>query len=97
MSGWDLAVIELLERLACLSLTEAERIALGADLEKIVTAAERLAQLDLSEFTPMTHAMELADVLRLDVCVPCSSVEAALANAPDYAGGYYRVPQVLES
>jgi len=92
----SLDTVKKLERLAYLTLTEADRQALAVDLGKILEYAGSLTQLDLSAFSPMTHTMNLADVLRPDTVGVSSSLQEALANAPQAHSPYIQVPRVLE-
>ncbi len=91
-----MATISKLERLACLQLAEPDRQALVADLAKILSDARSLTQLDLSAFEPATQGSSPGNVLRADEVAPSSTLEQALANAPDVSGPYYHVPRVLE-
>jgi aspartyl-tRNA(Asn)/glutamyl-tRNA(Gln) amidotransferase subunit C len=45
---------------------------------------------------PTSHAVPLVNVMREDVVEPCFPREAMLANAPDPAGEFFRVPRILE-
>lgn len=92
-----MATISKLERLACLRLAEPDRQALVGDLAKILSDARLLTQLDLSAFEPATLGSSSAsNVLRADEVATSSTLEQALANAPEVSGPYYHVPRVLE-
>lgn len=85
-----------LERLAYLRLSDEDRSSFVNDLRKILGYARSLARLDLSDFPPQTHAIDQANVMRADLVEPSSSLDQALANAPEVAGAYLQVPRVLE-
>jgi aspartyl/glutamyl-tRNA(Asn/Gln) amidotransferase C subunit len=91
-----MATISKLERLACLQLAEADRPALVGDLAKILSYARSLTQLDLSAFASAVEGTTPVNVWRLDEVAASSTVEQALANAPEVSGPYYHVPRVLE-
>lgn len=91
-----MATISKLERLACLQLAEPDRQALLGDLAKILSAARSLTQLDLSAFEPAMLGSSAGNVLRVDEVATSSTLEQALANAPEVSGPYYHVPRVLE-
>src|SRR5207248_357294 len=45
---------------------------------------------------PTSHAVPMVNVMRDDVVVPCFPREEMLANAPDRAGEFFRVPRIIE-
>ena len=81
-------------RLARLALTEEEVERLGGQLNAILEAVGKVAELDLADVPPTSHPLELANVLGEDEPRPCLSVEEALGNAPEREGDYFRVPPV---
>lgn len=89
-------VVRHLERLAYLQLSEVDRASLVGDLSKVLGYARSLTRLDLTEFEPQTHAMDQANVMRADEVQASSTLEQALANAPQAASPYLQVPRVLE-
>ena len=79
-------------RLARLALTEEEVERLGAQLNAILEAVGKVAELDLEGVEPTAHPLELVNVWAEDEPRPSLPVEEALANAPDTEGGFFRVP-----
>ena len=79
-------------RLARLRLSEEELERMPAELSKILEHVERMDELDLEGVEPTSHVVELQNVLRDDVPRPCLPRERALEDAPDVAGGGFRVP-----
>jgi aspartyl-tRNA(Asn)/glutamyl-tRNA(Gln) amidotransferase subunit C len=85
--------------LANLKLTEAEVARFQADLDGILQHMEQLNEIDTSGVEPMAQVLFEADpaaTLREDVVVPPLDNRAALANAPQPGGGYFKVPKVIE-
>jgi len=85
--------------LANLTLSDAETARLQADLDGILQHMDRLNEVDTSGVEPMTQVLfEAADTatLRADVPAPPLGNQAALANAPQPGGGYFKVPIVIE-
>jgi len=79
-------------RLARLALTDEEIERLGAQLNAILEAVGKVAELDLEGVEPTAHPLELVNVWADDEPRPSLPVEEALANAPDREGGFFRVP-----
>ena len=66
-------------------------------LQDVVAYAEKIQELPLDDVEPMSHAVRIANVMRdKDKVGRMLSNEEALANAPDRADPYYRVPKVTE-
>ncbi|HWX54508.1 MAG TPA: Asp-tRNA(Asn)/Glu-tRNA(Gln) amidotransferase subunit GatC [Verrucomicrobiae bacterium] len=93
--------------LANLELTEQERERLAKDLNSILGYIDRLNELDTTNVPPMAQISgrfgasnstedKFAYAMRKDELLPCLSNEAALQNAPDSDGGFFKVPKVIE-
>ena len=79
-------------RLARLELTEEEVERFQDQLNAILQAVGKVAELDLSAVEPTAHPLDLVNVWRADEPRPSLTVEDALANAPDREGALFRVP-----
>ncbi len=79
-------------RLARLALTEEEIDRFAGQLDAILEAVGKVAELDLSGVEPTLHPLALSNVLAEDAPRPSLPVEDALANAPDGEDGAFRVP-----
>lgn len=84
-----------LARLARLALSEAELDRFGQQLDVIISAVSRIADLDTADVPPTSHALPLTNVTRDDVARPGLPVEDVLAGAPAAEGGRFRVPRIL--
>jgi aspartyl-tRNA(Asn)/glutamyl-tRNA(Gln) amidotransferase subunit C len=80
--------------LARLELSEAEVERFGEQLNAILEAVGKVAELDLDDVPPTSHPLALTNVFGEDEPGPSLSHEEALANAPDPEGGYFGVPPV---
>jgi len=78
--------------LARLELSDDELERLGAQLNDIIDAVSKVAELDLSDVPPTSHPLDVVNVWEADEPRPCLSVDDALANAPDREGDFFRVP-----
>jgi aspartyl-tRNA(Asn)/glutamyl-tRNA(Gln) amidotransferase subunit C len=88
--------VEHVARLARLALTEAEIEKMRAQLNGILTYIEKLNALQTDGVEPTSHAVPMVNVMRDDEPGPCLPREEALANAPDRAGEFFRVPRIIE-
>jgi aspartyl-tRNA(Asn)/glutamyl-tRNA(Gln) amidotransferase subunit C len=79
-------------RLARLALTEEELDRFAGQLDAILEAVGKVAELDLSGVEPTLHPLALSNVWAEDEPRPCLPVEEALANAPEAEDGAFRVP-----
>lgn len=86
--------------LASLELTDSERDRMLRDLNQILDYIDRLNELNTEGVPPMAHAAGLLATLehrlREDKTRPSLPHDAAMRNAPDSDGTYFRVPKVIE-
>ena len=94
--------------LANLELTDRERQRMLKDLNSILDYIDRLNELDTTDVPPMAQISDtfggteqsgsekLTRALRDDVLAPCLPHEAALKNAPETDGDFFKVPKVIE-
>jgi aspartyl-tRNA(Asn)/glutamyl-tRNA(Gln) amidotransferase subunit C len=88
--------VQHVARLARLHLSDEELERMREQLDAILAYVDKLRELDVEGVEPTSHAVPLVDVMRADAVTPCLSQEAALANAPDRAGEFFRVPRIIE-
>jgi aspartyl-tRNA(Asn)/glutamyl-tRNA(Gln) amidotransferase subunit C len=79
-------------QLARLELTEEEIERFQEQLNAILEAVGKVAELDLSDVEPTAHPLDLVNTWAADEPRPSLSVDEALANAPDREGDLFRVP-----
>jgi aspartyl-tRNA(Asn)/glutamyl-tRNA(Gln) amidotransferase subunit C len=79
-------------RLARLRLDEAEVERMAGELSGILEHVDLIGELDLDGVEPTSHVVELENVLRQDEPRPSWPRDVVLAQAPDPAGGAFRVP-----
>lgn len=88
--------VEHVARLARLALSDAEKARMREQLAKILQYIDKLKELDVAGVEPTSHAVPLVNVMRDDEAVPSRPREDMLANAPDRAGEFFRVPRIIE-
>jgi aspartyl-tRNA(Asn)/glutamyl-tRNA(Gln) amidotransferase subunit C len=88
--------VQHVARLARLELSEAELERMRVEMDAILTYMDKLRSLDTAGVEPTSHAVPLHNVLRDDEPRPSASRDDMLANAPDRAGDFFRVPRIIE-
>ena len=79
-------------KLAELELTEEEIERFGEQLNAILEAVGKVAELDLADVPPTAHPLDLVNVWAEDEPRPSLPVDVALENAPEREGGFFKVP-----
>jgi len=87
--------VQHVARLARLHLTDDELERMREQLDAILAYIDKLRQLDVDGVEPTSHAVPLMDVMRDDALGPCLTQDEALANAPDRADEFFRVPRII--
>jgi len=88
--------VRKIAELARLDLTEAEVERYSVQLSNILTYVEKLNGLDVSKIEPTAHAISVPTPFREDrVTSSGKEKEAALGQAPDRDGDFFRVPKVI--
>jgi len=90
------ADVEYVARLARLELSGAETDLFAGQMDAILGYVEKLNELDTADIRPTSHAVPVDNAFREDAVRPSIGVGKALANAPDRAESFYRVPKVIE-
>lgn len=89
--------VRYVARLARLGLEEDRVQQMSATLSEILTYINKLNELETTDVPPTAHIGHTETALREDTVRPSLPLEAALQNAPDRAGAFYRVPKIIES
>jgi aspartyl-tRNA(Asn)/glutamyl-tRNA(Gln) amidotransferase subunit C len=88
--------VEHVARLARLEVSEDEKAMFARQLSGILTYMDQLKELDTNGVEPTATVLPTDNVFRDDKVRPSLPQEKALANAPDQADGFFRVPKILE-
>ncbi|RMG87693.1 MAG: Asp-tRNA(Asn)/Glu-tRNA(Gln) amidotransferase GatCAB subunit C [Bacteroidetes bacterium] len=92
----DEKLISRLENLARLELSPQEREKIKNDLNRILEMVGKLEELPTDDVEPLVYVNEEMTPLREDEVRGQVSNEAALKNAPDKEGPYFKVPKVID-
>lgn len=82
--------------LARLTLTDQEIDLYAQQLSDILGYIEQLNELDVENVEPMSHVLDIINVMREDKNLPSLSREEVMANAPDHDGEHFKVPRVVK-
>ena len=88
--------VEHIARLARLALSDEERARMREQLGAILRYIDKLAELSVEGVEPTAHVVPLVNALREDEVAPSLDRDAMMANAPDRAGEFFRVPRIIE-
>jgi aspartyl-tRNA(Asn)/glutamyl-tRNA(Gln) amidotransferase subunit C len=88
--------VEHVAKLARLEVSEDEKTTFARQLSAILTHIDQLKDLDTAGVEPTATVLPADNVFREDEVRPSLTQEQALANAPDQADGFFRVPKILE-
>ncbi len=87
--------VEHVAMLARLALNDREKEEFRAQLSSILEYAEMISCLDTAHVEPTYHVLPLQNVSRPDEAREFLTWQEVLGNAPDRAGGYFKVPRIL--
>jgi aspartyl-tRNA(Asn)/glutamyl-tRNA(Gln) amidotransferase subunit C len=96
MPSLDPAEVAHLARLSRLDLSADELRDLGDQLDVILAAVSKVAEVAADDVPPTTHAVPVVNVTRPDEIRACLPASEVLAAAPATAEGRFRVPRILD-
>ena len=82
--------------LARLDLAPDEQERLTGELDRILEYMDKLNELDTDGVEPLSHAVDVVNVLRPDKAVNHPRTEALLSNAPAREDDFLSVPKIIE-
>lgn len=92
----DSGQIAKVSRLARLELTETEKNEFSRQLSDIISYVEKINELDTDSVKPSDHVVDINNVFRGDKASNSLDRKDIEAIAPDFKGGYFIVPRILE-
>ncbi|HVJ50828.1 MAG TPA: Asp-tRNA(Asn)/Glu-tRNA(Gln) amidotransferase subunit GatC [Aliidongia sp.] len=92
----DKATVARIATLARIKVPEADREAVGRELNKILDWVEQLSEIDTEGVAPMTSVEHLTLPMRTDAVTDGDRADEILRNAPGAAHGFFTVPKVVE-
>lgn len=89
-------VVDHVAELCRIQLTDQERNKFTEQLNQILAYMDKLNELNTENVEPTSHVVPLKNVLRKDELSGSIDPGKVLANAPDKARGYFKVPKIIE-
>ncbi len=83
--------------LARLELTPEEEEQFTTQLGNILDYVQQLSELDVSDVSPTTRAIDVSNITREDELKPYPNRDAILNSAPEQEGEFFKVPKILNS
>ena len=93
----DHARVKKVAGLSRLELTGAEIAEFASQLSAILGYVEKMNELDTENVQPLAHCMPVINCFRPDCVKQSLGTEAALANAPQRDGQFFKVPRIIDS
>jgi aspartyl-tRNA(Asn)/glutamyl-tRNA(Gln) amidotransferase subunit C len=87
--------LEKIAQLARLKLKEEEKEKFLEQVNQILKYVEKLNEVNTEGVEPLSHSMDLVNVMREDIEKQSLSQKDALANAPLKNDKFFRVPKVV--
>jgi aspartyl-tRNA(Asn)/glutamyl-tRNA(Gln) amidotransferase subunit C len=87
--------VEYIARLARLAFTDEEKQRLTGELNAILGYMEQLNAVATDDVEPLSHVIDLENVLRNDGRTPGLTRDEALQNAPSHTDEFFTVPKVI--
>ena len=87
--------LEKIAQLARLKLKEGDKEKFLDQVNQILKYVEKLNEVDTQGVEPLSHSMDLVNVMREDIEKQSLSQKDALANAPLKNDKFFRVPKVV--
>lgn len=92
----DDTVMENVEILAKLALTEEERKKAKEKMQEMLDYVDKLNELDTDGIEPLSHTFSMGNVFREDVVTNGDDRDAMLDNAPKCKDGQYQVTKTVQ-
>jgi aspartyl-tRNA(Asn)/glutamyl-tRNA(Gln) amidotransferase subunit C len=90
---------EIVDHIAHLSRLEFEgeqKVAITADLERIISFMEKLSEVNTDNVEPLIYMTNEYNNLREDIPAVTITQDEGLKNAPKKDSDYFRIPKVLD-
>jgi aspartyl-tRNA(Asn)/glutamyl-tRNA(Gln) amidotransferase subunit C len=87
--------VEQIAKLARLKFNENEIENLTKDMNKILDYIDQLNELNTDNIEPLSHPLDLSNVMREDKLIESISRQEVFKNAPSHNDEFFKVPKVI--
>ncbi len=87
--------VEYIAKLARLEYSDEEKKTFTEQFNTILAYIEKLNELNTGDVEPLSHVIELSNVVREDEVKPSLPVDEVLKNAPSKTDAFFKVPKVI--
>jgi aspartyl-tRNA(Asn)/glutamyl-tRNA(Gln) amidotransferase subunit C len=92
----DETQVRKVAKLSRLDLTDTEIEEFTGQLEAILGYVDKMNELNTDDVEPLAHCLAIFNCLRDDEIKESIGANAALANAPQRDGDFFKVPKILD-
>jgi len=92
----DETQVRKVAKLSRLDLCDSEVQEFTGQLEAVLAYVDKMGELTTDDVEPLAHCLPLSNCLREDMVADSIGAEAALANAPQRDGEFFKVPKILD-
>lgn len=87
--------VEYIAKLARLEYSDEEKKTFTEQFNTILAYIDKLNELNTDDVEPLSHVIELSNVVREDEVKPSFPVDEVLKNAPAKTDTFFKVPKVI--
>lgn len=92
----DDTIMNRIENLSKLSLTDEERVKAMNEMEKLINYVDKISELNTDGVEPLVNVLPISNVLREDeVVIYEDAVEKTIANSPAIKDNMFVVPKTV--
>ncbi len=91
----DIKEVERIAGLSKLEFSDAEKVEITADMNRMLDFVKQLETVDTENVAPLIYMLEEEAVLRKDEIIESITQKDALKNAPESDTDFIKVPKVL--
>lgn len=88
-------VLEL-ANLVRVAISDEEAETYANEINDVLISVDILNEVNTDQVKPMTHGIQLENVMRQDNPERTITAEEALSNAPEHANGQFKVPSIID-
>ena len=92
----DETQVRKVAKLSRLELSDQEVQEFTGQLGAILAYVDKMNELNTDDVEPLAHCLPLSNCLREDRATDSIGADAALANAPQRDGEFFKVPKILD-